>query len=73
MGYKLKRATIWRDNSRLPSEYQEVEYIQGSGTQFIDTGYLITPTTEVSLDYQFTNDSDQDFAFGVGNEITTSN
>ena len=28
------------DQTRLPEEYQEVEYIQGTGTQFIDTGYI---------------------------------
>ena len=25
--------------NRLPEEYQEVEYIESSGTQYIDTGY----------------------------------
>lgn len=56
----------------LPNTYQKVEYIESTGTQFIDTGYLITPTTEVSVDYQFTNASNQDFAFWVGSDTNTS-
>ena len=51
MGYKLKRATIWRDNSRLPSEYQEVEYIQSSWTQYIDTWWI--PTIYDSIETKF--------------------
>ena len=30
---------IWEDNSLVPSQYQLVEYIQSSGTQYINTGY----------------------------------
>ena len=52
--------------------YQEVEYIQSSWTQFIDTGYLITPTTEVSIDCQYTNANNQDFVFWVGSDTDTS-
>ena len=29
-------------SSRLPNEYQEVEWIKGSGTQYIDTGFVAT-------------------------------
>ena len=28
---------VWTSKGRLPSEYQEVEYIESSGTQYIDT------------------------------------
>jgi hypothetical protein len=35
---EVKKVTIWRNNSRLPSEYQEVEYIQSSGTQYFVVG-----------------------------------
>ncbi|MBR5291712.1 MAG: hypothetical protein IKU32_02220 [Clostridia bacterium] len=33
--------------ARLPAEYQEVEYIQSSGTQYIDTGVKPTANTKV--------------------------
>ena len=44
MWYKIKRVLIWQNwqekqiyPARLPSAYQEVEYIQTTGTQFINT------------------------------------
>ena len=37
--------------SRLPKEYTEVEYIQSSGTQYIDTGYV--PTANTKMDFSF--------------------
>jgi len=69
--HELKNAYIGEYNTP-PSTYQKVEYIESSGTQFIDTGYLITPTTEVSIDYQYTSANDQDFAFWVGSDTNTS-
>ena len=40
------------DNSLLPREYQEVEYIESTGTQYIDTGYIFgnaTPTFKFKI------------------------
>lgn len=36
--------------SQLPTEYQEVEYIESTGTQYIDTGYCATANTKVLTD-----------------------
>lgn len=33
----------------LPSEYQEVEYIESTGTQYIDTGYIHKATTKIDI------------------------
>ena len=38
---------------RLPNEYQEVEYIQSTGTQYIDTGVAPTNKTNIKLDIDF--------------------
>ena len=49
----------WKDSvvdHALPDSYQEVEYIEGTGTQYIDTGIKYYKTT-VFLDYQFTLES----------------
>lgn len=35
--------------SQLPIEYQEVEYIQSSGTQYIDTGVVATSGFEIDI------------------------
>lgn len=34
--------------SQLPTEYQEVEYIQSSGTQYIDTGYIVNASDTIT-------------------------
>lgn len=39
----------------LPSTYQEVEYIQSSGTQYINTGYVPWSNTEVEMKFKLTN------------------
>lgn len=79
MGYKLKRATIWQLGENLPSEYQEVEYIQSTATnpwtqtsswQYIDTWFTHTPNTKVEIDYQFSWLETQQRMFGT--ETTNS-
>ena len=46
---------VYLPNKRLPSTYQKVEYIQSSGTQYINTWFITTPNTKVELDFQFTS------------------
>ena len=36
----------------LPNEYQEVEYLENSGTQRIDTGLIPTNSTSIDITYQ---------------------
>lgn len=40
--------------SLLPSEYTQVDYIESTGTQYIDTTYIPTNNTKWVLDAQFT-------------------
>ena len=40
-------------SSGLPSEYQEVEYLQSSGTQYIDTGVPLDDTMTIRVKYDF--------------------
>lgn len=47
----------------LPTEYQQVEYIESTGTQYIDTSYLPSNITRVVVDYQYTEISNT-FLFG---------
>ena len=52
--------------SRLPSGYREVEYIESTGTQYIDTGYKPTPTTGIKINFKLNeNDTNQEILFGV--------
>ena len=41
-GYAAAVEPVLKGGSRLPSGYTELEYIQSSGTQYIDTGHVIT-------------------------------
>lgn len=36
--------------SQLPTEYQEVEYIESSGTQYIDTGFVVNKSDSYVLE-----------------------
>ena len=40
-------------SSGLPSEYQGVEYLQSSGTQYIDTGVVLDDTMTIRIKYDF--------------------
>lgn len=64
--YKILNNTIEMDNysiqklkqkSKLPKEYQEVNYIESNGTQYIDTGVNADNNLRVAIDMQYTNTS----------------
>ena len=41
---------VW-EKERLPVEYQEVEYIESTGTQYIDTGIVLNNGCVITLDF----------------------
>lgn len=41
------------NQSKLPSEYQEVEYLKSTGTQKINTNYYVTSATRIVCDVKF--------------------
>lgn len=40
---------------RLPAEYQEVEYIESTGTQYINTGIAFNAPTNINITFSITN------------------
>lgn len=48
------KGNTYQANSILPSGYTQVDYIQSSGTQYIDTGFKATPKTKIEATVQFT-------------------
>lgn len=51
--------------SRLPQGYQEVEYIESSGTQYIDTGYKPTSNNlRIACEFEYTADHSTSSVFG---------
>lgn len=57
---EIKAVYTWVDQTRLPAEYQEVEYIETNASwtetsstwQVIDTWYIVNPNTKISIDLQ---------------------
>jgi hypothetical protein len=50
------------EQRNLPSGFTQVEYIESTGTQWIDTGYK--PNNNTSIDIKFSTSSAQHFVFG---------
>lgn len=51
-------------HTSLPEGYCELEYIQSTGAQIIDTGYKMNPTSKIAVDFQLTSAVAQDRIFG---------
>ncbi|MBO7713895.1 MAG: hypothetical protein J6S85_10025 [Methanobrevibacter sp.] len=66
----------------IPERYQEVEYIESTGTQYIDTGIYLTGDSRVKIKFQLTNTTykgerifgsqfpNETFRFGTGGDFT---
>ena len=47
------------NNIILPTEYQKIEYLETTGTQYIDTGIILSNNFEVRTTYSFVSNSTQ--------------
>lgn len=59
--------------SQLPTEYQEVEYIESSGTQFIDTGFVPNNNTEIMLVFKNNDATTGNYNCIFGTRTSASN
>lgn len=67
-GYAVEgyaRVEIDRNASRLPEGYTEVEYIQSSGTQYVDTGFVPNQDTRVYASVEFLVSTSVNWLFGA--------
>lgn len=55
---------IINENPNLPSTYTQVEYIESSGTQYIDTGFKPNQDTGVDADAEFKTQTSGQWLFG---------
>ncbi len=46
---KVRRRMLMEQKKRLPSAYQEVEWVRSTGTQFIDLPYAFDNTDEITI------------------------
>ena len=58
---------------KLPSGYKEVEYIQSSGTQYINTGFIPKYDSRIVLDAEVTNSSIACALFGARGAASGTN
>ena len=58
-GYPVEISPVLKGSSRVPTGYTEVEFIQSSGTQYVDTGYTCSKSDyyELETDAQLTNNT----------------
>ena len=62
-GYPVKVTPVLKGSSRVPAGYTEVEWIQSSGTQYIDSG--VTETSDMAVSCHFDVDTvASDYLFG---------
>lgn len=62
-GYPVEVTPVLKGNSRVPAGYTEVEWIQSSGTQYIDSG--VTETADMAVSCHFDVDTvASDYLFG---------
>ena len=48
----MVRRIVLEDSERLPEGYTALEYIQSSGTQYIDTGRKLTQDSDITIDFR---------------------
>lgn len=60
--YVMKSVTTYIP--KLPKEYQEVEYIESTGTQYIDTEYFASQKSRIYADFAYTSLDLQARVFG---------
>lgn len=76
-GYKIpinvyKENIVYLNSSRgLPNEYQELDYIQSTDVQYIDTGFTPNQDTKVYCKFQLTSVG-ANYPFGVRETSTTN-
>ena len=61
-----------KGNSRLPQPYQEVEYIESSGSQYINTNVSSTTNTGMNIDFAYTT-IDSDTSAGISGIYQATN
>ena len=63
---------VVQENNILPDGYVQLEYIQSSGTQYIDTGFKPNQDTRVTMDFQLLNENGWRVLFGARKAVGTN-
>ena len=71
-----RRRFIWQEaqaQSGLPSSYTALEYIQSSGTQYIDTGRKLTQDSDITVDFSIVGEINRDAGIFGSRESASKN
>ena len=71
-----RRRLIWQkaqEQIRLPEGYTALEYIQSSGTQYIDTGRKLTQDSDIIIDFKLINNNKSVGIFGARESAAKNN
>ena len=71
-----RRRLIWQkaqEQIRLPEGYTALEYIQSSGTQYIDTGRKLTQDSDITIDFKIINNNKSVGIFGARESARKNN
>lgn len=60
----LSGTTVLWERTGLPAEYQEVEYLESTGTQYIDTGIALNNGCVITLDFLIAESSVNRIIYG---------
>ena len=69
----MVRRIVLEDSERLPEGYTEVDYLQSSGTQYIDTGRKLTQDSDITIDFMIVGETARDAAIFGARESALKN
>ena len=69
----MVRRIVLEDSERLPEGYTALEYIQSSGTQYIDTGRKLTQDSDIIIDFKLINNNKSVGIFGARESAAKNN
>ena len=64
-GYTFMGWGEYLNTNNFPSEYQEVEYIESTGTQWINTGYKPDISTKVNIHFSYSRSNGNEYSNGA--------
>ena len=71
-----RRRLIWQkaqEQSTLPEGYTALEYIQSSGTQYIDTGRKLTQDSDITIDFMIVGEKNRNAGIFGSRESASKN
>ena len=69
----MVRRIVLEDSERLPEGYTALEYIQSSGSQYIDTGRKLTQDSDITIDFMIVGEKNRDAAIFGARESASKN